>query len=99
MEPKAFRVLVHLIRNPGRLIPKDELLNAGWGNTAVTDNSLTRNIALLRRLLEDDTRAPTAISRRCRPWGTDSSLQLRQSRTRPLHPRLPPREIAERLRS
>jgi DNA-binding winged helix-turn-helix (wHTH) protein/Tol biopolymer transport system component len=61
VEPKAFRVLVHLVRNPGRLIPKDELLNAGWGNTAVTDNSLTRNIALLRRLLEDDTRAPRYI--------------------------------------
>ena len=61
VEPKAFRVLVHLVRNPGRLIPKDELLNAGWGNTAVTDNSLTRNIALLRRLLEDDTHAPRYI--------------------------------------
>ena len=61
VEPKAFRVLVHLVRNPGRLIPKDELLNAGWGNTAVTDNSLTRNIALLRRLLDDDTHAPRFI--------------------------------------
>src|ERR1039457_607567 len=61
VEPKAFRVLVHLLRHPGRLIPKDELLNAGWGNTAVTDNSLTRNIALLRRLLDDDSRAPRYI--------------------------------------
>ena len=61
VEPKAFRVLVHLVRNPGRLIPKDELLNAGWGDTAVTDNSLTRNIALLRRLLDDDTHAPRYI--------------------------------------
>ena len=34
VEPKVFRVLVHLVRNPGCLIPKDELLNAGWGNTA-----------------------------------------------------------------
>ena len=61
VEPKAFRVLMHLLRNPGRLIPKDELLNAGWGEAAVTDNSLTRNIALLRRLLDDDTRAPRYI--------------------------------------
>ena len=61
VEPKAFRVLVHLLRNPGRLIPKNELLNAGWGDTAVTDNSLTRNIALLRRLLGDDTHAPRYI--------------------------------------
>jgi Tol biopolymer transport system component/DNA-binding winged helix-turn-helix (wHTH) protein len=61
VEPKAFRVLVYLLRNPGRLIPKDELINAGWGDTAVTDNSVTRNIALLRRLLGDDPREPRYI--------------------------------------
>jgi len=61
VEPKAFRVLVHLVRNPGRLIPKDELLNAGWGDVAVSDNSLTRNIAYLRRLLDDDAHAPRYI--------------------------------------
>jgi len=61
VEPKAFRVLVFLLRNPGRLIPKNELLDAGWGDTAVTENSLTRNIALLRRLLNDDPRAPRYI--------------------------------------
>lgn len=61
IEPKAFRVLIHLLRNPGRLISKNELLNAGWGDTAVTENSLTRNVALLRRLLDDDTRAPRYI--------------------------------------
>src|SRR5215469_15757092 len=61
VEPKAFRVLLYLLRNPGRLISKSELLDAGWGDTAVTENSLTRNIALLRRLLDDDTRAPRYI--------------------------------------
>jgi DNA-binding winged helix-turn-helix (wHTH) protein len=61
VEPKGFRVLVYLLRNPGRLVPKNELLNAGWGETAATENSLTRNIALLRRLLEDETRAPRYI--------------------------------------
>jgi Tol biopolymer transport system component/DNA-binding winged helix-turn-helix (wHTH) protein len=61
VEPKAFRVLLHLLRNPGRLIPKEELISAGWGETAVTDNSLTRNIALLRRLLGDDPREPRYI--------------------------------------
>src|SRR5215475_8225108 len=61
VEPKAFRVLIHLLRNPGRLVPKDELIAAGWGDTSVTDNSLTRNIALLRRLLGDDPREPRYI--------------------------------------
>ena len=59
VEPKAFRVLLHLLRNPQKLIPKEELLNAVWGETAVSENSLTRSIALLRRLLGDEARAPT----------------------------------------
>ena len=61
VEPKAFRVLLILLRNPQKLITKEELLNAVWGDAAVTDNSLARSIALLRRLLGDDTRNPRYI--------------------------------------
>jgi DNA-binding winged helix-turn-helix (wHTH) protein len=61
VEPKAFRVLLILLRNPQKLIPKEELLNAVWGDAAVTENSLTRSIALLRRLLGDETRSPRYI--------------------------------------
>jgi DNA-binding winged helix-turn-helix (wHTH) protein len=61
VEPKAFRVLLILLRNHGKLISKDELLNAVWGDAAVTENSLTRSIALLRRLLGDDSRNPRFI--------------------------------------
>jgi len=61
VEPKAFRVLLHLLRNPQKLIPKEELLNAVWGETAVSENSLTRSIALLRRLLGDEARDPRFI--------------------------------------
>jgi DNA-binding winged helix-turn-helix (wHTH) protein/Tol biopolymer transport system component len=62
VEPKAFRVLLFLLRNPHRLITKDELLDAVWNDCAVSENSLTRSIALLRRLLGDDTREPRYIS-------------------------------------
>jgi DNA-binding winged helix-turn-helix (wHTH) protein len=61
VEPKAFRVLLILLRNPQKLLPKEELLTAFWGDAAVTENSLTRSIALLRRLLGDDTRNPRYI--------------------------------------
>jgi DNA-binding winged helix-turn-helix (wHTH) protein/Tol biopolymer transport system component len=61
VEPKAFRVLLILIRNPSKLISKEELLSAVWADAAVTENSLTRNIALLRRLLGDDPRDPQFI--------------------------------------
>src|ERR1700730_12562623 len=62
VEPKAFRVLLFLLRNPHRLIAKDELLDAVWNDCAVSENSLTRSIALLRRLLGDDTREPRYIA-------------------------------------
>src|ERR1700761_8281423 len=61
VEPKAFRVLLMLLRNPNQLIAKEELLTGVWGDTAVTENSLARNIALLRRLLGDDPREPRFI--------------------------------------
>src|SRR6202043_261693 len=62
VEPKAFRVLLVLRRNPHRLITKDELLDAVWNDSNVSENSLTRSIALLRRLLGDDTREPRYIA-------------------------------------
>jgi DNA-binding winged helix-turn-helix (wHTH) protein len=61
VEPKAFRALLILLRNPQKLMTKEELLNAVWGDVAVGDNSLSRSIALLRRVLGDDTRNPRYI--------------------------------------
>jgi Tol biopolymer transport system component/DNA-binding winged helix-turn-helix (wHTH) protein len=61
IEPKAFRVLVYLLRNPQRVVTKEELLNAVWADAAVTENSLTRSILKLRRALDDDARDPRFI--------------------------------------
>src|SRR5215471_3600497 len=54
IEPKTFNVLLFLIENRGRLIEKDELLDALWKDTHVTENALTREIARLRKVLGDD---------------------------------------------
>jgi Tol biopolymer transport system component/DNA-binding winged helix-turn-helix (wHTH) protein len=61
VEPKAFRVLLVLLKNPQKLITKEELLNAVWGDASVTENSLTRSILKLRRVLDDDVRSPRFI--------------------------------------
>src|SRR6202453_1972044 len=61
VEPKAFRVLLFLLQNPGRLITKDEIVSSVWNASAVSDNSLTRSIAQLRRVLGDDSREPLYI--------------------------------------
>ncbi len=56
LEPKAFETLVFLLNNSGRLVDKNELLNAVWKDTFVTPNALTRVIASLRRALGDDAK-------------------------------------------
>jgi Tol biopolymer transport system component/DNA-binding winged helix-turn-helix (wHTH) protein len=56
IEPKAFRVLLFLIENRGRLIEKRELLDAVWKETFVTENALTREIAQLRKALGETAR-------------------------------------------
>src|SRR5579862_3444922 len=61
IEPKAFRALLFLLRNPQKVILKEELLKAVWGDTAVADGSLTRCIWLLRRVLGDDINQPRYI--------------------------------------
>src|SRR5271168_1607282 len=48
VEPQAFRVLLFLLRNPQKVVRKEELLDAVWGDTAVSENSLARSVGLLR---------------------------------------------------
>ncbi|MCC6539550.1 MAG: PD40 domain-containing protein [Bryobacterales bacterium] len=61
LEPKAIRVLLHLLRNRHRAVSKDELVQAVWEGAAVTDNAITRVIAQLRRELGDDSRSPRFV--------------------------------------
>jgi TolB-like protein/DNA-binding winged helix-turn-helix (wHTH) protein/Tfp pilus assembly protein PilF len=61
LEPKSLRLLLYLLHNPGRLIRKQEILDAVWQDTAVTENALTRSIGLLRKALDDDSREPRFI--------------------------------------
>ena len=53
LEPKAFQLLVFLLEQRGRLVTKDELLDAIWADSFVTPNALTRIVAQLRRALGD----------------------------------------------
>jgi TolB-like protein/DNA-binding winged helix-turn-helix (wHTH) protein/Flp pilus assembly protein TadD len=53
--PKAFDVLLFLAQNPYRLITKDELLKAVWGDTFVEEGNLTQYISHLRKALSDDS--------------------------------------------
>src|SRR5215204_4002507 len=59
--PRAFEVLLYLIENAGRVVTKDELFEAVWKETFVTDNALTRRIEEIRRVIGDDADAPRYI--------------------------------------
>src|SRR6266478_2155131 len=52
LTPKAFDVLLFLVQNPNRLVTKDELLQAVWGDTFVEEGNLTQYISHLRTALE-----------------------------------------------
>src|SRR5713226_79148 len=67
LTPKAFDVLLFLVQNPNRLVTKEELLQAVWGDTFVEEGNLTQYISHLRRALGDnseDTRLIVTIARK-----------------------------------
>ncbi|HEY0660698.1 MAG TPA: tetratricopeptide repeat protein [Lysobacter sp.] len=61
VEPKAFAVLLVLLRHAGELVRHDDLLDAVWGHRHVTPGVLTRAIAQLRHALDDHSQHPRYI--------------------------------------
>jgi len=53
LRPQSFRVLQHLAANPDRLVGKEELFDAIWGDAVVTDDSLAQCLVDIRRALGD----------------------------------------------
>lgn len=48
---RAYDTLLFLVRNPGRLVAKRELLDVVWGDAVVEEHNLTQTISTLRQLL------------------------------------------------
>lgn len=61
LRPKAFETLLFLLEHHGRLITKDELLEAVWRDVIVTENTLSKSIEELRQALRDNPRLPKFI--------------------------------------
>src|SRR5437773_2147820 len=77
LTPKAFDVLLFLAQNPNRLITKDELLHAVWGDTFVEEANLTQYISHLRKALADNSensRLIVTISRKGYQFAADVVL-------------------------
>ena len=55
LRPKSFEVLSYLVERHGRLVSKDELLNALWGRTVVTEDAVTQCLIDIRRAIRDQS--------------------------------------------
>jgi TolB-like protein/DNA-binding winged helix-turn-helix (wHTH) protein len=61
LTPRAFDVLVFLMKQKGRVVEKAELFEAVWRENFVSDNALTKVIKEIRQALSDDANAPRYI--------------------------------------
>jgi pimeloyl-ACP methyl ester carboxylesterase len=61
LTPKALALLEYLAARPGRLVTKQELLDAVWPGVFVADGALKVCIREIRRALGDDARTPRII--------------------------------------
>jgi DNA-binding winged helix-turn-helix (wHTH) protein len=61
IELKLMEVLVHLAERPGELVSKRDLMDAVWQVEVISDGTLTRAVALLRKALGDNARSPRFI--------------------------------------
>ncbi len=53
LRPQSYAVLRYLVEHRGRLVSKQELLDAVWGRKIVTEDSLTHCLMDIRRALDD----------------------------------------------
>jgi DNA-binding winged helix-turn-helix (wHTH) protein/TolB-like protein/Tfp pilus assembly protein PilF len=61
LTPKAFDILLTLLENEGRLVPKDDLMKKVWPDTFVEEGNLTQNVSLLRKALGESATGPQFI--------------------------------------
>lgn len=59
---RGYDVLVYLVANRERMVPKGELMDAVWPGAAVEENNLAQAISGLRRALGDTRESPQFIA-------------------------------------
>lgn len=53
LTPKAFEILLVLVENHGHVVDKGELLDKVWSGAFVEETNLTKNISILRKILNE----------------------------------------------
>jgi DNA-binding winged helix-turn-helix (wHTH) protein/Tol biopolymer transport system component len=58
---RAFDLLLYMARNTQRLLTKEELMKAVWGDTIVEESNLTQSVFLLRKALSEQAPAENKL--------------------------------------
>lgn len=58
LSPRLVEILGHIVSRGGQIVTKEELLEEFWTDVNVTENTLTRAIADIRKAIGDDANAP-----------------------------------------
>lgn len=61
LRPQTLAVLLFLIRNTHRVVSKEELFQAVWNDTAVTDDAVVQCVVEIRKAFGDEVKAPRFI--------------------------------------
>lgn len=61
LSPRLVELLGYLVMRPGAIVTKDELLDRFWPGVNISDNTLTRAIADIRKALGDSAEQPQFV--------------------------------------
>lgn len=61
LTPRVFETLRYLVEHSGRVLDKEQLMEAVWPDSIVEENNLSQNISTLRRVFGDSPGAPRYI--------------------------------------
>jgi DNA-binding winged helix-turn-helix (wHTH) protein len=61
LSPRLVEILGHLAAHAGEIVTKDELLERFWPGINISDNTLTRALADIRKALGDSASVPTYV--------------------------------------
>ena len=61
VEPKVFDLLLYLIENRARAIPKEEIVGAVWDGRAISDATLSSAVKAARKAVGDDGQRQHAV--------------------------------------
>jgi DNA-binding winged helix-turn-helix (wHTH) protein len=66
--PQVFDLLLYLVRHRGRVVSKEELLDAVWGGRIVSESTVTSHINAMRKAIGDSGSKQRFVRTVARKW-------------------------------